>query len=93
MRVVVRTSRRCPTLSKALERASRGEPGWADNYDWMLLEMYDQAVREKSGGSCNDCYRQEPIPNWGFICADGRERLASRLCRAIKPQFGIGSCR
>jgi SAM-dependent methyltransferase len=52
---------------EALEKASRGIPGWAENYDWMLLEMYDQAVRENSGGSCNDYYRQDPIPNWDFV--------------------------
>jgi SAM-dependent methyltransferase len=52
---------------EALEKASQGVPGWAENYDWMLLEMYDQAVREHSGGSCNECYRLEPIPNWDFV--------------------------
>jgi SAM-dependent methyltransferase len=52
---------------EALEKASQGIPGWAENYDWMLLEMYDQAVREHSGGSCNEYYRQEPVPNWDFV--------------------------
>jgi SAM-dependent methyltransferase len=52
---------------EALEKASHGVPGWAKNYDWMLLEMYDQAVREHSGGSCNEYYRQEPISNWDFV--------------------------
>ncbi len=52
---------------EALEKAARGIPGWAENYDWMLLEMYDQAVREHSGGSCNEHYRQDPIPNWEFV--------------------------
>ena len=52
---------------EALENASEGRPGWAANYDWMVLEMYDQAVREQSGGSCYDFYGQEPIPNWDFV--------------------------
>jgi SAM-dependent methyltransferase len=52
---------------KALENASHAQPGAAADYDWMLLEMYDQAVREQSGGSCAAFYRQEPIPNWDFI--------------------------
>jgi|SRR5713226_1512368 len=52
---------------EAQGRASRGERGWAENYDWMLLEMYDQTVREHSGGSCNEFYRQEPVPNWEFV--------------------------
>jgi SAM-dependent methyltransferase len=52
---------------EALEKASHGIPGWAENYEWMLLEMYDQAVREYSGGSCNGYYSQNPIPNWDFV--------------------------
>jgi SAM-dependent methyltransferase len=52
---------------EALENASRGNPGWAANYDWMVLEIYDQAVREQSGGACIDFYGQKPIPNWDFI--------------------------
>jgi SAM-dependent methyltransferase len=52
---------------EALEKASRGIPEWAENYDWMLLEMYDQTVRERSGGRCNEYYRQDPIPNWEFV--------------------------
>lgn len=52
---------------KALENTPHGQPGAGANYDWMVLEMYDQAVREQSGGSCNDFYRQELIPNWDFI--------------------------
>jgi SAM-dependent methyltransferase len=53
---------------EALEKASQSLPGWKDNYDWMVLELYDQAVREQSGGACSEYYRQEPIPNWDFIC-------------------------
>ncbi len=52
---------------EALEKASWGVPGWRENYEWMVLEMYDQAVRETSGGSCIEYLRQNPIPNWGFI--------------------------
>jgi hypothetical protein len=26
------------------------EQSWRDNYDWMMLELYDQTVRERSGG-------------------------------------------
>jgi predicted SAM-dependent methyltransferase len=53
---------------EALERASHGMPGWRENYEWMVLEMFDQTVRETSGGSCREYLRQDPIPNWSFIC-------------------------
>lgn len=52
---------------EALSKASEAQPGWEANYDWMVLELYDQAVREESGGACSDFYRQQPIPNWDFV--------------------------
>jgi Methyltransferase domain len=57
----------------ALERGSRDEPGWSANYDWMVLEMYDQTVREKSCGAFAEYFSQNPIPNWDFVF----ERLGS----------------
>jgi predicted SAM-dependent methyltransferase len=35
----------------ALLKALKGETGWEDNYDWILLEMYDQTVRARTGGA------------------------------------------
>jgi len=51
----------------ALEKAANGAPGWRDNYDWIVLEMFDQAVRELPGGSWYEYLRQSPIPNWDFV--------------------------
>lgn len=34
----------------ALERASDDQPNADGEYDWMMLELYDQTVRERSGG-------------------------------------------
>jgi len=52
---------------EALECATQGMPGWEANYDWMLIELFDQCVREQSGGAWNAFLRQQPIPNWEFI--------------------------
>jgi SAM-dependent methyltransferase len=52
---------------EALENAAKEIPGWQENYDWMMLEMYDQAVRDHLGGAFFDYYRQEPVPNWDFV--------------------------
>jgi SAM-dependent methyltransferase len=54
---------------ETLERAKLGLPGWDANYDWMLLELYDQTVREQTGGGWNAFLRQDPIPNWEFVHA------------------------
>jgi predicted SAM-dependent methyltransferase len=39
----------------------------AANYDWMMLEMYDQTVRNKSGGEMLACLSKANIPNQDFI--------------------------
>jgi predicted SAM-dependent methyltransferase len=52
---------------EALEKASQGLPLWDENYRWMLLELYDQSVREKSYGELVDYFGRDPIPNWNFI--------------------------
>src|SRR5271155_506224 len=56
---------------EALEKASQGIPGWAENYEWMLLEMYDQTVRERSFGAFEEYCGQDPIPNWEFVYGRG----------------------
>ena len=35
---------------KKLEECLDGKPGAGDDYDWMLLELFDQMVRRESGG-------------------------------------------
>lgn len=35
---------------RALEGALQGDPTWGPRYDWTVLELIDQFVRERSGG-------------------------------------------
>jgi SAM-dependent methyltransferase len=71
---------------EALEKASLGIPGWKENYDWVILEMYDQAVREQPGGACYEYYRQEPVPNWDFVFQRvGAEAHAAMKAARAKP--------
>lgn len=59
---------------QALERAVAGDPVWQHHYDWLLIELYDQMVREKSGGRHADYLGQEDIPNLEFVLArQGKE--------------------
>jgi len=51
----------------ALEKASTGSKEWADNYEWILLEMYDQAVRDHPGGEMAAYLSRNHIPNREFI--------------------------
>lgn len=52
---------------EALERARAGEAGWRHNYDWIMLEMYDQVARNESGGEMAAYLFQEMIPNQEFV--------------------------
>jgi predicted SAM-dependent methyltransferase len=52
---------------EALGKASSGVPGWADNYDWIVMEMLDQAIREESCGALIEYFNRNPIPNRDFV--------------------------
>lgn len=55
------------TYLQSLKQASSGSQEWADNYNWILLEMYDQTVRNYSGGEMAKYLFDEDIPNQEFI--------------------------
>src|ERR1700733_6443031 len=61
IRVVVPDLERIAQLYlQGLDRALAGDVQWMQNYNWMMLELYDQTVREKSGGDMVDYLRQNP---------------------------------
>ena len=50
----------------SLKKVSNGLSEWADNYQWMLLEMYDQTVRNQPGGEMVNFIKQNPY-NQDFL--------------------------
>src|SRR5262249_38158369 len=52
---------------QALEKASQGESEWRHHYEWMMLELYDQTVRERPGGAMLEYFKRNPIPNEEFV--------------------------
>lgn len=50
-------------LDKALQQPEES----GQNYDWMLLELYDQAVRGRSGGAMLEYLERDSIPNEAFV--------------------------
>jgi predicted SAM-dependent methyltransferase len=52
---------------RQLENAMQGQAGAADRYDWMMLEMYDQTVRNFSGGEMAKHLFREHLPEENFI--------------------------
>jgi SAM-dependent methyltransferase len=62
----------------ALEKARAGDEQWRHNYDWMLIELLDQTVRERSGGRHGTFLNRDDIPNVDFVIArHGQEARAS----------------
>ena len=73
----------CRLYLEKLEGAFAGDKASAHDYEWIMLEMYDQAVREKRGGMMGDYLQQDPLPNETFIY----ERIGEEgrdLIRALK---------
>jgi len=60
LRIVVPDLQRIAKLYlDSLERAATGDIEAAFRYDWMMLELYDQAVRTRSGGNMATYLRGE----------------------------------
>jgi predicted SAM-dependent methyltransferase len=64
----------------------------AHDYNWIMLEMYDQTVREKSGGGMIDYLRQNPLPNEEFVYErigeEGRQLVESSRCKDSERKKG-----
>lgn len=50
-----------------MEKAIAGDAVAKNNYDWMLLEMYDQTVRNQSGGDMIHFLTQPNLPNQEYV--------------------------
>lgn len=59
------------TYLYALERAIERDPQWEQNYEYLMLELFDQAVRDRPGGEMGVYLKQEHIPNLDFVLAQG----------------------
>jgi predicted SAM-dependent methyltransferase len=57
----------CRTYLEKLEAALVGDKQAENDYDWMMLEMLDQLVRERSGGEMLAYLRNQPLPNERFV--------------------------
>lgn len=57
----------CRLYLDKLAACLQGEPGANAEYEWMLLELLDQMVRETSGGQMGEYMRQNPLPAEDFV--------------------------
>jgi predicted SAM-dependent methyltransferase len=77
---------------KCLEQGMSGEANSDHNYDWMLVEMYDQVKRHTTGGEFAAYFQRETIPNEEFVYQrvgmQGRSLRNGYLNSLNTPQFG-----
>lgn len=50
-----------------LEKANAGDKAAASNYEWSMIELYDQTVRNCKGGMAAEYLSREHIENEGYI--------------------------
>lgn len=71
---------------KNLELAIEGNNEASYNYEWIKLEMYDQTVRNHSGGNMAKFLSQKQIPNEAYVFGRLGEEALSFQRMPLKPQ-------
>ena len=77
----------CRLYLQKLELALAGDSTAASDYEWLMLELFDQIVRERSGGGMRDYLRQPGIPNEDFVY----ERIGEEGRKLVAELKGYGS--
>lgn len=52
---------------EAVEEAARGDEQARKRYEWMIVEMLDQTVRERPGGEMGSYLQQRELPDREFV--------------------------
>ena len=72
----------CRQYLLTLDRALAKETHAACDYEWIMLELFDQMVRPQSGGGMRAYLQQTPLPNEAFLRRMGR-RMGVTLARKL----------
>jgi len=62
-----------------LENALDGDEDAANRYEWILLELLDQTVRNQSGGEMIEYWKQNPMPAESYVY----ERCGLKVSNAV----------
>ncbi|ASC71435.1 Methyltransferase domain protein [Halomicronema hongdechloris C2206] len=66
----------------ALDQVLSGNLSWDSNYEWMLLELFDQMIRNSPGGGIKSYFQRKDIPNENFVV----ERMGSEIKNIAEEQ-------
>ncbi len=64
---------------KFLQEAKKGNKEAKEKYHWTMIEIFDQMVRNFSGGEMYEYWKQKPMPQENFII----KRLGSEVKNAL----------
>ena len=64
---------------EAVAGAAAGDQKAMLAYDWIIIELLDQIVRQRSGGEMLEYWRQDPMPAGDFVM----QRVGQEAARAI----------
>lgn len=69
---------------QSLEQIQHDHGESESDYRWIMLELYDQTVRERPGGAMIEYLKQDPIPNEAFVYGriGGEARKIMHILRA-----------
>jgi predicted SAM-dependent methyltransferase len=65
-----------------LDAAVSGDAAARDRYEWIILEMLDQLVRDRGGGAMLEHWRKEPMPAEAFVIARMGQEARSAIEKA-----------
>lgn len=57
----------CRDYLATLQAIDRDEPHATENAEWMRIELYDQTVRETTGGAMLQFFQRRDIPNMDYV--------------------------
>ncbi len=87
----------CRQYILALDRVLAKGAHAACDYEWIMLELFDQTVRPQSGGDMRAYLQQNPLPNEAFVFErigeEGRQLVSSLRASAGRvecPPEGLG---
>lgn len=75
----------CRLYLEKLARAEAGDVRAEADHHWLVLEMYDQAVRENWRSPMRDFFEQSPLPNPDFVRARVGDEVLALAGPAVPP--------
>ena len=84
----------CRQYLLALDRALAKRAHAGCDYEWIMLELFDQTVRPQSGGDMRAYLQQNPLPNEAFVFErigeEGRQLVSSLRASAGRMEHPPG---